>query len=85
MKDAGTSILGLISQIISSVVWLVTVLTRVIVLRRHLLALVPLVARQSTATSRFDSAKKWRSWLRRLIPPLFQPILRRRKDVSEEI
>jgi hypothetical protein len=40
-KDAGTGILGLISQIISSFVWPVTVLTCVIVLRRHLLALVP--------------------------------------------
>jgi len=55
MKDAGTSILGLISQIISSVVWPATVLTRVIVLRRHLLALVPLVstAKYSDAEIRF--------------------------------
>ena len=43
MKDAGTGILGFISQIISSVVWPVTVLTCVILLRRHLLALIPLV------------------------------------------
>jgi hypothetical protein len=33
MKDAGTGILGFISQIISSVVWPVTVLTCVILMR----------------------------------------------------
>jgi hypothetical protein len=43
MKVETTSLLGFVSQIISSLAWPVTVLTCILLLRRHLLALIPLV------------------------------------------
>jgi hypothetical protein len=43
MKDAGSSVLTFVSQIISSVAWPLTVLSCVILLRRHLLSLIPLL------------------------------------------
>jgi len=43
MKDSGVGILGFVAQVIGSVVWPVTVLTCVLLLRKHLVALIPLV------------------------------------------
>jgi hypothetical protein len=43
MKPEANSVLGFISQIISSLAWPVTLLTCVLLLKRHLLALIPLV------------------------------------------
>jgi hypothetical protein len=43
MKPEATSVLGFISQIISSLAWPITLLTCVFLLKRHLLALIPLV------------------------------------------
>jgi hypothetical protein len=43
MKVETNSLLGFVSQIISSLSWPVTVLTCILLLRRHLLALIPLV------------------------------------------
>jgi hypothetical protein len=43
MKDSGTGVLAFIAQVIGSVAWPVTVLTCVILLRRQLVALIPLV------------------------------------------
>ncbi len=43
MKDSGAGILGFVAQVIGSVVWPVTVLTCVLLLRKHLAALIPLV------------------------------------------
>ena len=43
MRDVGTGTLTFIAQVIASLSWPVTVLTCVILLRRHLLALLPLV------------------------------------------
>jgi len=43
MKDSGTGVLGFIAQIVGSLVWPVTVLTCVLLLRRHLAALIPLL------------------------------------------
>ncbi len=43
MKDSGAGVLGFVAQVIGSLVWPVTVLTCVLLLRKHLLALIPLV------------------------------------------
>jgi hypothetical protein len=43
MKPEANSVLGFISQIISSLAWPVTLLTCVLLFKRHLLALIPLV------------------------------------------
>ena len=43
MKPEANSVLGFISQIISSLAWPMTLLTCVLLLKRHLLALIPLV------------------------------------------
>jgi hypothetical protein len=43
MKPEANSVLGFISQIISSLAWPITLLTCVLLLKRHLLALIPLV------------------------------------------
>jgi hypothetical protein len=43
MRTNPTSILGFVSQIVSSLAWPVTLLTCVLLLKRHLLALIPLV------------------------------------------
>jgi hypothetical protein len=43
MRTDPTTILGFVSQIVSSLAWPVTLLTCVLLLKRHLLALIPLV------------------------------------------
>ena len=43
MKNSGIGVLGFVAQVIGSVVWPVAVLTCVILLRKHLRALIPLV------------------------------------------
>src|ERR1700729_794792 len=43
MKPEANSVLGFISQIVSSLAWPITLLTCVLLLKRHLLALIPLV------------------------------------------
>jgi hypothetical protein len=43
MKPEANSVLGFISQIISSLAWPITLFTCVLLLKRHLLALIPLV------------------------------------------
>jgi hypothetical protein len=43
MKPEATSVLGFISQIVSSLAWPITLLACVVLLKRHLLALIPLV------------------------------------------
>jgi hypothetical protein len=43
MKGSGAGVLGFIAQVIGSLVWPVTVLTCVLLLRKHLLSLIPLV------------------------------------------
>jgi len=43
MKPEANSVLGFISQIISSAAWPVTLSTCVLLLKRHILALIPLV------------------------------------------
>jgi hypothetical protein len=43
MKDAGSSVLTFAAQVISSIAWPLTVLSCVILLRRHLFALIPLL------------------------------------------
>jgi hypothetical protein len=55
MKPEANSVLGFISQIISSLAWPITLLTCVLLLKRHLLALLPLVrtAKYSDVEIRF--------------------------------
>jgi hypothetical protein len=43
MKPEATSVLSFVSQIVSSLAWPATVLTCIFLLRRHLLAVIPLV------------------------------------------
>jgi hypothetical protein len=43
MKEAVTGVLSFVAQVVASLAWPVAVLTGVILLRRHLLALIPLV------------------------------------------
>jgi hypothetical protein len=43
MKDSATGVLGFVAQVVASLAWPVTVLTCVLLLRRHLAKLIPLI------------------------------------------
>ena len=65
MKDSGAGVLGFVAQVIGSVVWPVTVLTCVLLLRKHLLALIPLVRTVKYSDVEIRFGQRWQNSRRR--------------------